>query len=87
MFVGQTMYAHGILERAALVDSKPVDTPLAAREVLVSDGSHFRDPTLYRSLVGDLQYLIITRPDLSYAVNVVSQFIHSPIDDYFNAVK
>lgn len=69
------------------MDSKPIATPLAAREVLVSDGSPFRDPTLYCSLVGALQYLTITRPDLSYAVNVVSQFLHVPTDDHFNEVK
>lgn len=66
---------------------KPVATPLATDEVLVRDGSPFVDPTLYRSLVGALQYLTITRPDLSYAVNLVSQFLHSPTDDHFAAVK
>ncbi|GKE44872.1 uncharacterized mitochondrial protein-like protein, partial [Tanacetum coccineum] len=36
---------------------------------------------------GALQYLTITRPDLSYAVNQVSQFLHSPTQDHFQAVK
>lgn len=54
---------------------------------LVSTGSPFSDPSLYRSLVGELQYLTITRPDLSYVVNHVSQFLHSPIVDHFHAVK
>lgn len=42
---------------------------------------------MYRSLVGALQYLTITRPDLSYAVNHVSQFLQSPTVSHFSAVK
>ncbi|GJW06273.1 uncharacterized mitochondrial protein-like protein [Tanacetum coccineum] len=45
------------------------------------------NPTLYRSLVGALQYLTITRPDLSYAVNQASQFLHAPTDAHFQSVK
>ncbi|GJZ39031.1 uncharacterized mitochondrial protein-like protein [Tanacetum coccineum] len=50
-------------------------------------GSLFANPTLYRSLVGALQYLTITRPDLSYAVNQASQFLHAPTDAHFQSVK
>ena len=49
---------------------------------LSSDGPLFSDPTLYRSLVGALQYLTITRPDMAYVVNFVSQFLHSPTEDH-----
>lgn len=42
---------------------------------------------MYRSLVEALQYLTITRPDLSYAVNHVSQFLQSPTESHFLAVK
>ena len=54
---------------------------------LSSDGPLFLDPTLYLSLVGALQYLTITRPDIAHAVNSVSQFLHSPTEDHFLAVK
>lgn len=87
LFLGQAKYAQEILSRANLLESKPVATPLAAGESLTSNGSAFNDPTLYRSLVGALQYLTITRPDLSYAVNYVSQYLQSPTDDHFQAVK
>lgn len=87
LFLTQTKYASDILKRSALFDSKPVHTPLAAHESFTTSGTPYHDPTYYRSLVGALQYLTITRPDLSYAVNQVSQFLHAPTVDHFQAVK
>ncbi|XP_012845775.1 PREDICTED: uncharacterized protein LOC105965758 [Erythranthe guttata] len=58
-----------ILTRAQLLDSKPVPTPMVVSQHLSFDGPYFSDPTLYRSLVGALQYLTITRPDIAHAVN------------------
>ncbi|KAJ9552360.1 hypothetical protein OSB04_016405 [Centaurea solstitialis] len=87
LFLTQAKYAHDILSRAGLLDTKPVSTPLTTSSQLVSHGDAFSDPTLYRSLVGALQYLTITRPDLSYAVNQVSQFFHAPTVNHFQAVK
>ncbi|GKB02295.1 retrovirus-related pol polyprotein from transposon RE1 [Tanacetum coccineum] len=87
LFLSQAKYATDVLTRATLMNSKPVSTPLAANEVFVTGGSLFANPTLYRSLVGALQYLTITRPDLSYAVNQASQFLHAPTDAHFQSVK
>lgn len=70
--VGQAKYAHVILQRADLLDSKLIATLLVAGESLLSWGRPFDDLTLYRSLIGAIQYLTITRPDLSYVVNQVS---------------
>ena len=47
----------------------------------------FSDPTLYRSVVGALQYSTITRPELSFAVNKVSQFMANPLESHWTAVK
>ncbi|RVW19989.1 Retrovirus-related Pol polyprotein from transposon RE1 [Vitis vinifera] len=66
---------------------KPVHTPMVVSQHLTSDGTAFSDPTLYRSLVGALQYLTITRPDIAHVVNSVSQFLHAPTEDHFLAVK
>ncbi|KAM0070796.1 putative RNA-directed DNA polymerase [Helianthus debilis subsp. tardiflorus] len=52
-----------------------------------TQGDLFSDATLYRSIVGALQYLTITRPDISYAVNQVSQFLHAPTTAHFQEVK
>ena len=86
-FLTQAKYAKDILIRANMYDSKPIGTPLSPHESFTANGAPHSDPTLYRSLVGALQYLTITRPDLSYAVNQLSQFLHSPTVDHFRAVK
>ncbi|XP_071699199.1 uncharacterized mitochondrial protein AtMg00810-like [Rutidosis leptorrhynchoides] len=87
LFLSQAKYAHDILTRAELLESKPAATPLATAESFTLEGPLFDDSTLYRSLVGALQYLTITRPDISYAVNQVSQFLHAPTTDHFQVVK
>lgn len=71
-----------------MFDAKPQPTPMVAGTKLTLDGTNkFDDPKLYRSVVGALQYACITRPDLTYAVNKVSQFMHSPLEDHWQAVK
>ncbi|XP_022019453.1 uncharacterized mitochondrial protein AtMg00810-like [Helianthus annuus] len=87
LFLTQSKYAHDILARADLLECKPVHTPMAAHESLTAIGDMHSDPTLYRSLVGALQYLTITRPDISYAVNQVSQFLQAPTTTHFQLVK
>lgn len=87
LFLSQTKYARDILQRAQMLDSKPMSTPFVAGSQLSHDGTPYHDPTLYRSLVGDLQYLTLMRPNLSFAVNSVSQYLQSPTDDHFSTVK
>ena len=42
------------------------------------DGQLLEDPTLYHKLVGYLMYLAIARPDIIYAINILSQFMAKP---------
>ncbi|XP_026450884.1 uncharacterized protein LOC113351015 [Papaver somniferum] len=86
-FISQVKYASDIISRAGLTDSKIVDTPLEMNvKFSPTDGKDFPNPTLYRQLVGSLNYLTITRPDISYAVHVVSQFMDAPRTSHFDAV-
>ena len=87
LFFSQVNYATDVLARAQLLDSKPVTTLMIVSQRLSSEGVPFVDPTLYRSLVGALQYLTITRLDLAHSVKSISQFLHAPIDVHFQAVK
>lgn len=45
------------------------------------------NPSLYRSIVGALQYLTFTRPDIAYSVNTVCQFMSNPTDVHFTSMK
>ncbi|KAL7596483.1 hypothetical protein Lser_V15G30114 [Lactuca serriola] len=52
----------------------------------VTSGDAYSDPSHYRSLVGAFQYLPITRPHISFAVNQVSQFLQAPTISHYEAV-
>lgn len=56
------------------------------QKLLPNQGEHYSDPERYRRLVGKLIYLTITRPDISFAIGVVSQFMQSPHKDHWDAV-
>jgi len=71
-----------------MTEAKPQPTPMVTSLKLTVDGSTaFHDPTLYRQIVGALQYLTFTRPDITYAVNKVSQYMHNPQIHHWKAVK
>ncbi|XP_056688834.1 uncharacterized mitochondrial protein AtMg00810-like [Spinacia oleracea] len=59
----------------------PINTKLLAEE-----GSLYDKPELYRTLVGKLNFLTHTRPDLSFAVQLLSQFMHQPRDSHVAAL-
>ncbi|XP_028104402.1 uncharacterized protein LOC114303481 [Camellia sinensis] len=90
-FLSQTKYATELLHKAGLTDCKPCSTPLAVKASYSpsssSDELPFSNPSLYRSIVGGLQYLTITRPDLALAVNQACQHMHLPTNADFHAVK
>nr|GEW86692.1 retrotransposon protein, putative, Ty1-copia subclass [Tanacetum cinerariifolium] len=72
LFLSQSKFAEEILERAHMQNCNPCRTLVDTKSKLGSDGDPISDRTLYRSLVGALQYLTFTRSDLSYAVQQVT---------------
>jgi len=90
LVLSQERYAADILSRSSMDKAKAVDTPLSPTEKLsltAGDPLHADDSTRYRSVVGALQYLTLTRPDISFAVNKVCQYLHAPTTVHWSAVK
>uniref|UniRef100_A0A2N9EWS2 Protein kinase domain-containing protein n=1 Tax=Fagus sylvatica TaxID=28930 RepID=A0A2N9EWS2_FAGSY len=86
-YLTQAKYTSDLLSRAGLTDHKILDTPIEFNARLTpSSGELLPDPTLYRQLVGSLVYLTVTRPDISYAVHQVSQFMFAPRSTHYAAV-
>jgi len=85
--ISQRKYALDLLEETGLMNSKSVDTCMDPNvKLLPSQGEPLLDLEKYRRLVGKLNYLSVTRLDISFAVSVVSQFLNSPCVDHLNAV-
>jgi hypothetical protein len=85
--LSQRKYILDILQDTGYLGSKPVATPMELNLKLMPDeGDFVDDPDTYRRLVGKLIYLTITRPDISYAVSIVSQFMTNPRVPQMNAV-
>ena len=75
-----------ILEDAGLLASKPVSFPMESNLKLSRiAGDLLKDPTSYRRLVGRLLYLTITRHNISYSVQIPSQFMDSPQQPHMDA--
>uniref|UniRef100_A0A2N9F2C9 Reverse transcriptase Ty1/copia-type domain-containing protein n=1 Tax=Fagus sylvatica TaxID=28930 RepID=A0A2N9F2C9_FAGSY len=88
VILSQQRYILDILKRTNMQDAKPVSSPMASSTSLTAhEGPSFSDHTLYRSTVGALQYLSLTRPDIAFAVNKLSQFMHAPTLLHWQAVK
>lgn len=86
-YLSQAKYAFDLLARAGLTDSKTASTPLEPNTRLTPlDGTLLTNATLYRQLVGSLVYLTVTRPDIAYAVHLVSQFLSAPRSIHYAAV-
>lgn len=79
LFLCQTKYAKDLLTRAHMLECKPITTPVSLKPtVLINDSDLLFNPFEYRSLVGGLQYLTLTRPDVAYATNQLCQKLQKP---------
>jgi len=71
-----------------MFDTKPVKTPGAVGQNLSKfNGEPMKDAFGYRSVMGALQYLTITRPDIVFAVNKACQFMQQPTSAHWLSVK
>jgi hypothetical protein len=88
LFIRQTKYAQDLLKRHNMLDCKAAPSPCCPNTRLsLHDGDPLPDPHGYRSMVGALHYLTFTRPDISFAVHQVCQYMSAPTSTHLAAAK
>ncbi|KAD3336473.1 hypothetical protein E3N88_31992 [Mikania micrantha] len=88
IFLSQQKYAHTLLDRFGMKKCKEENTPMNCNEkLLVDDGADKVNEEVYLSLAGGLIYLTHSRPDLAFAVSLVSRFMQQPSKIHFGAAK
>ncbi|KAA0025328.1 cysteine-rich RLK RECEPTOR-like protein kinase [Cucumis melo var. makuwa] len=86
--VSQRKYTLDLLTEIGMLGCRPADTPIEFNCKLGnSDDQVPVDKEQYQRLVGKLIYLSHTRPDISFAVSVVSQFMQAPYEKHMEAVN
>jgi len=83
LFVSQKKYITDLVREYNLAHSKPMKLPLHTQVKL--SGTPLSQPEQYRRLIGKLLYLTLTRPDVSYAVQLLSQYLQSPTTAHMQA--
>jgi hypothetical protein len=79
MHLSQAKYAAEIVDNAGMTACKSAMTPVDTSPKLSAyAGPPVADPTEYQSLIGALQYLTFTRPDIAYAIQQVCLHMHDP---------
>ena len=82
IFLSQRKCVFDLLSETGKLRVKPCSSPMVLGVHLTKAGETFDDPERYKRLVGKLNYLTVTRPDIAHSVNVVSQYMSSPTIDH-----
>ncbi|XP_038715021.1 uncharacterized mitochondrial protein AtMg00810-like [Tripterygium wilfordii] len=86
LYICQRKYAYDILKDTGLQTSKQHNSPIDMNiKLSITQRTPLEDPLQFRRLIGRLMYLTLTRPDISYAVNTLNQFIQHPTDIHMTA--
>jgi hypothetical protein len=85
IFISQRKYGQEVIEDAGLSGVAPINTPMEQGLKLSDKGTLLKDTNRYRRLVGRLIYLIVSRPDITYVVHVLSRFMQQPRKLYMEA--
>lgn len=87
-FLSQGKYADELLDKANMSSCSPSSTPIdTSAKISSASGTPVADASAYRSIVGGLQYLTMTRPDITYAVQQACLHMHAPMDCHLALVK
>lgn len=86
MVLNQRKYVLDILMECELLGCRPASSPMDQKVRFSEFDPLLDDPAFYRRIVGRLLYLTVTRPDICFAVNTLSQFMHAPRKCHLDAV-
>ena len=87
IFLSQRKYVFYLLSEMGKLRIKPCSSPMVLNVHLTRESETFEDPERYRRLVGKLNYLTVTGPDIAHSVSVVSQYMSSPTVDHWADVE
>jgi hypothetical protein len=88
IFLNQGKYAVEILKRFDMLECKSMNTPMETKLKLMADiSSELIDDMLYRQIIGLLMYLMNTRPDICFFVNILIHFLVDPRRVHLVAAK
>ncbi|KAH9740738.1 retrovirus-related pol polyprotein from transposon RE2 [Citrus sinensis] len=88
LHLSQTKYICDILSKTNMLGSKSCNTPISVSEKLKKDLCNpFENPPLYRSVIGSLQYITLTRPEIAFTVSKLSQFLAAPTVLHWQSCK
>ncbi|KAE8729594.1 Detected protein of unknown function [Hibiscus syriacus] len=88
LFLSQAQYISDILSQLHMDGAKSVSTPMSTTDKLPpANLSSAIEVSSYRRLLGLLQYLNLTHPDISFAVNSLSNYMHGPLESHWAAAK
>lgn len=87
-FVSQKKYTLDLLHEFGMDAVTPLKLAMDSHLKLIpTTGSPIVDPHPYQRLVGKLIYLTVTRPDITFVVHILSQFMHQPTSSHMQAAK
>ena len=88
IFISQSKYIKEILKTFGLEDSKSVSTPMVIGYKLSKNNDSTEvNQTLYRSMIGKLQYVVHSRPNIALSIRIVSRFSINPRKNHLMVVK
>ena len=88
LYLTQTKYVANFLKRAKMDGAKPLPSPNTSGKILSKrDENLMAEPLLHASTIEALQYVTMTRPNISYMVSKLSQFLQNPTDVHWQACK
>ena len=88
ILISQRKYTMDLLRDTGMLGCKPSAVPMdPLKKLRLDSGKPMKDPSKYRRLIGRLLYLCITRPDVTFAVHKLSQYVSNPTDEHWEAVE